>query len=455
MNSKPRSCFQNRELVTNHGSSRLRQLALDILEHGLLAADPGIQVRASVSVSSSILKIFDKKFDLREFERIFIFGAGKATLPIAQVLEELLEDRISNGVIILKKGSQSTLKRCKVFYGAHPIPDEEGNRGAKEMFEMAGTLTKKDLVLTAFTGGSSALLPLPADGISLDDKKKVNKILLNSGADITQINSVRKHLSRIKGGFLARRILPATIINLTVSDVIGDMLDYITDPTVADTSTFDDARKVIGDFDLWDKLPVSVKDYLKRGGPEQETPKDFGNSPLYSFIVLNSAVACMGAAAYAKKMGLNTMVLTTMLQGEARDAGVFLSSIAKEVVQYGRPLQKPCAIIMGGENTVTINGSYGSGGPNQELALSASLAIAGIDNIVIASIDTDGTDGPTDICGGIVDGSTFSLANKLGLDIRNALRQHDVSPILQQLGDAVITGQSGTNVNDLKLILVG
>jgi glycerate 2-kinase len=154
-------------------------------------------------------------------------------------------------------------------------------------------------------------------------------------------------------------------------------------------------------------------------------------------------------------MGLNTMVLTTMLQGEARDAGVFLSSIAKEVVQYGRPLQKPCAIIMGGENTVTINGSYGSGGPNQELALSASLAIAGIDNIVIASIDTDGTDGPTDICGGIVDGSTFSLANKLGLDIRNALRQHDVSPILQQLGDAVITGQSGTNVNDLKLILVG
>lgn len=447
--------FQNREQVCNHGNGRLRNLALDILEAGLEAADPGREVRAHVHLNGNNLVVYGKEFDLNRYARIFLFGAGKATLPITQVLEEMLGDRISDGVVILKKGSQSTLRRVQVFYGAHPIPDEEGNRGAKAMLAMADGLTEKDLVIAAFTGGSSALLPLPANGISLADKQEVNRILLSCGAEITQINAVRKHLSQVKGGLLARHILPATIINLTVSDVVGDMLDYITDPTVADTSTFEDARQVVTDFNLWEHLPQSVVLHLRNGGNAQETPKDFSHDPVHSFIVLDSAVACQAAEEKARQLGFNTMILTTMLKGEAREAGSFLAAIAQEIVLYGRPMARPCAIILGGENTVTLNGNHGLGGPNQELVLSAALGICGLEDVVIAAIDTDGTDGPTDICGAIVDGSSALQPQNAGLNLNKALRMHDASRYLEHLGDALKAGQTGTNVNDLKLILIG
>lgn len=455
MASSKSSRFHNREQVCNHGEQRLRNLSLDILEAGLNAADPGREVRKHLHLTRNILQIYDKKFDLAGYDRIFLFGAGKATLPIAEGVEDLLGDRITDGVIILKKGSQANLKKVKVFYGAHPIPDEEGNRGAKAMLAMTDGLTRKDLVIVAFTGGSSALLPFPAEGISLADKQKVNHLLLTCGAEITQINAVRKHLSQVKGGLLAKQILPATIINLTVSDVVGDMLDYITDPTVEDTSTFDDARQVVSEFNLWDKLPLSVSQHLKNGGKDQETPKDFSREPIYSFIVLNSAIACEAAMEKAKELGFHSMILTTCLQGEAREAGGFLAAIGQEIVKYGRPLKTPCAIILGGENTVTILGPHGTGGPNQEFAISSALGISGFNDVVIASIDTDGTDGPTEICGAIVDGETVSRSKNLKLDIKHSLKIHDVSPILEKLEDTLVAGQTGTNVNDLKLILVG
>lgn len=449
------SRFSNRQDVCNHGNNRLRTLALDILEAGLEAADPGREVRKHLHLIGNRLRIFEKDFEISKFARIFLMGAGKATLPIAQVLEEKLGEKITDGVIILKKGSQSNLRHVQVFYGAHPIPDEDGNKGAKTMLAMANGLTEKDLVIAIFTGGSSALLPLPANGISLADKQEVNRLLLSCGAEITEINAVRKHLSQVKGGFLAKHIFPATIINLTVSDVVGDMLDYITDPTVEDTSTFEDARQVITDFNLWEKLPQSVVQHLRNGGPVQETPKDFSHDPVHSFIVLDSAVACQAAADKARQLGFNTMILTTMLKGEAREAGSFLAAIAQEVAQYGRPLASPCAVILGGENTVTLNGIHGLGGPNQELVLSAALGICGLEDVVIAAIDTDGTDGPTDICGAIVDGNSALQAKKTGLDLNKALRMHDVSNYLECVGDALKAGQTGTNVNDLKLILIG
>ena len=455
MNDKSQHTYiKNRESLTSHGKRALREKAVDILNHGIGAADPYEATKRLVTLEGDRFFVGDLCFDLQDFERVFVFGTGKATLPIAEALEEILGDRISGGLVVLKRGNTADLKHIQVIYGAHPVPDEEGHRGAQLMYQMAGECTARDLVLAAVTGGSSALLPLPADGISLADKKRVNELLLFSGADITHINAVRKHLSRIKGGWLAKRIMPATLINLTVSDVIGDPLDYITGPTVPDTSTFDDARKVLDTFDLWEKFPEAAVEYLRSGGPEQETPKDFSGMPLHSFIIVDSAAACVGAAARAGALGFNSMLLTTMLKGEAREAGAFFAAVGQEIEQFNRPISPPCAIIAGGENTVTIHGEYGAGGPSQEFALGASLDIAGSERILVASLDSDGTDGPTELAGGMVDGHTLQQAAGLGLDIMKGLQRHDVLPILQSLGDSIITGPTGTNVNDIKLLLV-
>ena len=445
---------RNWETLTQHGNIGLREQAVDILNYGLAAADPYRATKHLVTLDGSQLKIGDLSFNLRNFDRVLVFGTGKATLPIAQALEEILGDKITGGLVVLKKGNTADLKHIQVIYGAHPVPDEEGHRGAQLMYQMAGECTSKDLILAVITGGSSALLPLPAEGISLEDKKKVNELLLFSGADITQINTVRKHLSRIKGGWLAKRILPATLVNLTVSDVTGDALDYITDPSVPDTSTFDDARQVMDEYELWDKFPPSASRYLREGGLEQETPKDFNGMPLHSFIVVGSAASCLGAADHAEALGYHPMILTTFLKGEAKDAGTLFASIAKEIVVSDRPIARPCVVIAGGENTVTILGEYGLGGPNQEFALGAALEIEDLENVIITSIDTDGTDGPTEMTGGMVDGSTLKMAKALGLDLPKAIRKHNATPILEQLGDAVFTGQTGTNINDLKLLLV-
>jgi glycerate-2-kinase len=291
--------------------------------------------------------------------------------------------------------------------------------------------------------------------VTLEDIQEVNRVLLHSGADIVQINTVRKHLSQIKGGWLAKKIFPATLINLTVSDVVGDPLDYITGPTVPDTSTFSDARKVLDDFALWDTFPPSACEYLRNGGPEQETPKSFHHAPNYDYIVVRSAAAAEAAAERATSLGFTTMILTTMLKGEAKDAGMLFASIAKEIIAFGRPLEPPCVIIASGENTVTIDGECGVGGPNQEFAAAACLDIAGMENIVIVSIDTDGSDGPTKFAGGIVDGTTLGSVQRKGLNVQRALRCHDVTPLLDQLNAGIITGPTHTNVNDLKLLLVG
>jgi glycerate 2-kinase len=446
--------IKNWEALTDHGKTALREQVVDILDHGLRAADPYCATMGLVTLDGDRLHVGDLQFDLKDFERVFVFGTGKATLPIAEALEEILGDRITDGLVILKHGSQADLKHIQVIYGAHPVPDEEGHRGAQLMYKMAGECTEKDLVLAVITGGSSSLLPLPADGISLEDKKKVNQLLLFSGADITQINTVRKHLSKIKGGWLAKRILPATLINLTVSDVTGDALDYITGPTVADTSTFDDAWRVMNEYELWDKFPSSATNYLKEAGQTKETPKSFEGMPLHSFIVVGTAASCIGAAERAEALGYRSMILTTFLKGEANDAGSFFAAIAKEIVSFDRPLPKPCVVLAGGENTVTIHGEYGTGGPNQEFALSAGIEIDGSDDVVIAAIDTDGTDGPTELAGGIVDGNTLQRAKHMGLNLPEAIHKHNASPVVQALGDAVITGHTGTNINDLKLLLV-
>jgi glycerate-2-kinase len=411
----------NREELTAHGDSDLRRAAVDIIDSALTAANPRAAVDRLLHVDGDNLTIGTLELDLGRYERVFILGAGKASRGIAEELEGKLGDRI----------------------------------GARRVMDLAEGFTKKDLVFAGITGGSSALLALPVDGVTLEDKQRVNQLLLLSGADIFQINCVRKHLSQIKGGWLAKKILPATLINLTVSDVVGDQLDYITGPTVPDTSSFDDARSVMDEFDLWGSFPASASAYLRSGGDAQETPKDFGDLPLHTFVVVPGDAACVGAHERANELGFNSVILTSMLEGEASEAGSFLAAIAKEVVTFGRPLARPCAVVAGGENVVTIGSDQrGRGGPNQEFALSASLGIADLDKTVIVSIDTDGSDGPTDAAGGMVDGTTRAAALSKGLDPSLALRRHDVHGVLHGIGDAIVTGPTGTNVNDLKLLLL-
>lgn len=452
---KGKVTLHNYDELIGHGNRGLRTAAADIVVSAIESASPHAAVKRLMQLEGNSLRLDDLVLDLGEYEHIYILGAGKASMQIAQALEDVLGDRITDGLFVLKHGCQADLKQTRVIHAAHPVPDANGLRGAWEMMDLAGRITERDLVFAGISGGSSSLLPLPVEGISLEDKQRVNEILLFCGADITEINAVRKHLSRIKGGWLAKAILPATLVNLTVSDVVGDPLDYITDPTVPDTSTFDDARRVLDQYGLWDVFPESAARYLRSGSEQQETPKDFGDARLYNFIIVEGAAACLGAAARAEALGFRPLILTTMLKGEARDAGTFFASIANEIVRYGRPVPGPCAIIAGGENTVTINDQHGKGGPNQEFALSACLDIAGLDNVVLVGIDTDGTDGPTDLAGGMVDGESLAAAEARGIDAFRALREHNVSAVLTEVGDVVITGHTGTNVNDLKLLLVG
>ena len=353
---------------------------------------------------------------------------------------------------MVKKG---TLSFCELHFANHPIPDEAGVTASQSMMDIAQNTQPKDIVFCCITGGSTSLMPLHVDTISLDDLKQTYKLLLRSGANIIEMNAVRKHLSRIKGGWLAKNIHPeAELINLTVSDVIGDPLDYITCPTVPDTSTFDDARATLTKYNLWEKLPKSVCTYLKKAGQDQETPKKLSDHKIHNFIIVKGDEACVAAMTKAQELGYNSMILTTMLEGESKEAGSTFAAIAKEIVENNRPLKKPCVVISGGETTIRITGKAGEGGPNQQFALSAATWIEGLNNVVIASIDTDGTDGVSTLAGGIVDGKTMEKARLKGIDLQKHINEFDDTPALQALGDGIFTGATGTNVNDLQLMLV-
>jgi len=449
--------IKNREELTSHGYKKGREAAINILEHMLYALDPYIATKRLISLHGEILTVGHLRFDLSQRGNIYVLGGGKATFAIAKALEEILGKRIVESLIVVKNGQDGILEKINIRKAAHPIPDKEGLDAAKEIKMIAEKARDNDIVFCAITGGSSALMPLPASDITLEEKRQINKVLLASGATIREINAVRKHLSAIKGGRLALSILPAEIINLTVSDVIGDPLDYITDPTVPDTSTFSDAIHVLEKYDLWDKFPESAIHYLQNATPEMETPNNFGEfePKVHSFILIKSRVVCEAATEKAREQGFKPLILTTALEGESREVGTVFAGIAKEIVCNNRPLPPPCAIIACGETTVRIDNGYGQGGPNQEFALSAASQITPYDKVTVAAIDTDGTDGPTDIAGGLTDSSTISRAQTNNLDVFKHLHEHDASTVLLSTGDAIVTGHTGTNVSDLKMVLIG
>jgi len=447
--------IRNRDELISHGNTEGRKVALDIIEHSLKAVESYVFVKKLVRVVDGNLMVGDLVYDLSKIGGVYVVGAGKATLPIAEALEDVLGERIRKGVVIVKRGQGHGLKRTDVIEAGHPVPDEAGLEGAKKIMEIAGEAREGDLVFCAITGGASALMPLPAEGISLEDKKKVTNLLLECGATIEEINAIRKHISGIKGGRLAMYIHPAEIINLIVVDEVAGLL---WGPAVPDTTTFEDAVRAVKKYDLWEKIPDSVRKHLERGltDPSLETPKpkDFEGLKVHNFVLADNNIACEAAKRRAEELGFDAIVLSTVLEGESREAGVVLASILKEIEKRGRPLRPPCVLVAGGETTVTITGEHGEGGPSQELALGLALKVVGSERIVVASLDTDGTDGPTDLAGGIVDGYTVERAEEEGINLYESLMKHDSSTALRKLKDTIVTGPTGTNVMDLVVMVV-
>jgi len=447
--------IKNKDELLSHGNIRGREITLDVIEHAVKAVNGYDLTKKAIHIKNEKLIIGSFECDLSKIRNIYVIGGGKATYPIAKALEEILGDRITQGIINVKRGEKRRLKYIRVIEAGHPIPDEAGLEGVKEMLEIAEKAGERDLVFCIITGGASALMPYPAGNISLEDLIETTDLLLKSGASIDEINTVRNHIEDIKGGKLAKRIHPAQIINL----IIVDEIPYQPwGPTAPDKTTFKDAIYVLKKYDLWDKVPRSVREYLMKGlsdpGLETLKPEDFKYLRVQHVLLAHNTNLCEAARRRAEELGLNSLILTTKLEGESKEAGIILASIAREIEEYGRPIKPPCIIIAGGETTVTIKGQHGKGGPSQELVLGAALKIAGSERIVIASIDTDGTDGPTEVAGGIVDGYTVRRARELDLDIYEALKTHNSYEVLMKLQDAIITGPTDTNVMDLNIITI-
>ncbi len=443
----------------------LRAIAAQLQQAALRAVDPAEAVYKALSRVGDQLLVDSRAYALRNFERVFVVGAGKAALPMADAVCEVLHDRFSGGVIITKYGhvDRTLPDQIRVREAGHPVPDQHSIDATRELVALLKTATPRDLVIAALSGGGSALMTLPADGVSLADLQATTQLLLRAGATIHQINSIRKHLDDIKGGGLARHANDATIITLILSDVIGDDLSVIASgPTVPDPSTFDDAWRVIEDFDLIDQLPASIRQRLLAGkqGKLTDTPKP-GNAlfeRVQTVIIGSNARAALAAEATAKHLKFNTLLLSTSVQGEAREVAKVAAAIAQEIQRYNRPVAKPACVIWGGETTVTLKGSDlggrpALGGRNQELALAAAIAIDGLPDTLIAALGTDGTDGPTDAAGAIVTGETVGRGRSIGLEAAAYLAANDSYHFFQPLGDLIITGPTGTNVNDLLFVI--
>jgi glycerate 2-kinase len=422
----------------------LRRHALSIFRAALAAADP----------ADAVARHLERRSFTR-FRNIYVIGAGKAGASMAQAAERVLGRQITAGLINVKDGHVAKLRRIELNQCGHPVPDERGAAGSARIAQIAAAAARDDLVICLVSGGASALLPLPAEGITLEEKQATTRLLLASGATIHEINAVRKHISRIKGGQLARLAAPARVESLLLSDVIGDDLDVIgSGPTAPDASTFAAAGAILDRYAIHHRVPASVRNRIEQGarGEIPETPKPA--DPLFSrvrnTVVGGNRLALDAAARAARQLGYRTLILSSTIEGETREIARMHAAIAREIAAAGRPVRPPACIITGGETTVTIKGD-GLGGRNQEFTLAAALEIAGLDRVVVFSAGTDGSDGPTDAAGAIADGKTLSRKP----EARLYLDRNDSYRYFEPLGDLVITGPTNTNVMDVRLLLVG
>ena len=445
--------------------SKLRRDAAAIFKAGLDAADAGKAVRAHLSITARELKSGRVRLPLKAFDRIFLLAVGKAAAQMATEVESIVtkgpgKRRLSGGLAVTKHGHAPAAPRyIEIIEAGHPIPDEAGLKASGMVRDLLRELNARDLLIVALSGGASALLSAPAEPVTLTAKQKTTDLLLRAGADIFELNAVRKHLSLLKGGQLAALAYPATVVSLLLSDVIGDPIDVIgSGPTAPDLSTFADAIGALNKYDLLGRVPAAVRNVLQRGanGELAETPKP--GDPLFenvhNVVVGSNSLALAATARKAKLLGYRPLVLSSSMEGETREVARVHASILREAVTSGSSVRPPACILSGGETTVTVRGK-GKGGRNQEFALAVAFAIDGLANVVALSAGTDGTDGPTDAAGAIVTGETVGRAKELGLDPFDHLVRNDAYPFFDALGDLLKTGPTGTNVMDINVLLAG
>jgi hydroxypyruvate reductase len=437
----------------------MRDHARAIFTAGVRAVEPAAAVKRFCRSDAGRLLVDGRTYDLDRFENVFVIGAGKASAPMAAAVEEILGSRISGGRVNVKYGHGLPLHRVGLTEAGHPVPDLAGQTGAEEILKLAESAGPDDLILCLLSGGGSALLPCPAPGLTLKDKQAAIHVLLSCGASIDEINAIRKHTSRIKGGRLARAAFPAETITLMLSDVVGDELSVIASgPTVPDASRFGTCLAIIEKYQIASDLPGTILSHLEEGaaGRIEETPE--AGDPVFdkarNIIIGTNMDAIQAAGEKARHLGYNTMILSSMIEGETRHVARVHTAIAREICKTQNPVAPPACILSGGETTVTLAGK-GKGGRNQEFALQAAIDIAGTEPITILSGGTDGNDGPTDAAGAVADHRTLQRAGAAGLDANEFLANNDSYHFFQELGDLLMTGPTNTNVMDLRILLVG
>lgn len=461
------SKIKNRAEILSHGDVGSRTIVLDIAEKTLQRLDAYKRIKSIMRLDGSVLHIGSRHWDLSRKRNIYLLGAGKACNHMAMAVDEILGDRLTRGIAIVKISEPADVfRKTEVFVGGHPLPNAEGLRACKEILSIVDSAGPDDLFIGVVSGGSSALMSCPIDGISLEDEIAVTDIMLKTGANIFEINAIRRHISQFNGGMLAKRIAgrKAELIGIGISDAVdspptGDIgipyEKYRATPFGPDQTTLEDARRVIRDYAVADRLPKNVVDYLMHVGPEGETPKAF---PQNTYFLINTLPdSCRYAKEAAESMGIPAVILTSFLEGESRDVGAVFGSIAREVQQYGNPLPPPCVILAAGEATTKIADNEaitGHGGPSQEETLSFALVAAKTKGACLLSIDSEGTDGTTDVAGGITDSQSHAAAVAKGVNIHEALRGHASHEALKAIGDTVFTGNTGTNLCDLNILYI-
>ena len=443
-------------MIIHTSNARIRRLLKALLQSSLNAADPNKALKKTVTRKKHHLWVNHVKYDLFQYQRIVCVGAGKASGHMARTLEQLLGKYLDSGTIIVPDGYRASTNNVCIFEARHPLPDSRGVRATRQIIKVVGSLTKNDLLIVLLSGGASSLLCAPAYGLTLTDKQRTTNMLLRCGANIHELNIVRKHLSAIKGGQLAQAT-SAKILTLVISDVIGDNLATIgSGPTVPDPTTFHEAKTILELYQIWNKVPQNIRQHLDQGihGHLPETWKRgrHHSSRHQSIILANNRTAIDGMAKEAKRMGLRPYILDSSLQGEAKDLGVILGAMARDMRESGNPVRPPACLIAGGEPTVTVTGK-GKGGRAQECVLAAAKELAGLPNVVVAGFGTDGRDGPTDAAGAMVDGKTVHRAMENGLSIEGSLERHNSYTFFNKVGGHIITGPTKTNINDIYLIV--
>ena len=432
-------------------TKKMKQIVCDMIRKGVETADPERLIKEYVELNNKKIKILDKEFNKDNYNKIMLFGIGKAAVSMANGLNKLNPD---DGLIITKEGKVFKGNHCPVpvIEVSHPYPEEKNIEASEELLNKIKDVDDA-LIIFLISGGGSALFSSPVEGISISELNEMNKLLVRSGANIHQINTVRKHVSRVKGGRFAKLCEEkGDLVSLIISDVVGDDLSVIASgPTYPDDSTFKDAKNVLKDFELWNEVSDNIRDHIKNGikSKVEETPNSV---KAYNFLIGNNMTALKGAKEVADKSGIDSLILTSQNQGEAREVVKPYIGIAKEVQDTGNPIKPPAALIFGGEMTVTfesMDSESGKGGPNREFVLASAIEIADREKIVVASVDTDGIDG-VEKAGAIADPTSIVRSN---LDARDYLINHDTQEFFDSIADS-IEFDSRTNVNDISVILI-